>query len=70
MAEFSEKNRTTGKKDRTEPTSGGSGNAINLIPSESTPSFTGENVFHRRCFGRYAEHRVMKGKEVYFYQGN
>jgi len=42
---------------------------INLIPSESTPS-----LLVRVCeicdpSGRYAEHRKMKGEEVYFYQG-
>lgn len=42
---------------------------FNLIPSESTPS-----TLVRMCeicdpAGRYAEHRSLKGKEIYFYQG-
>ncbi|MBP7146891.1 MAG: hypothetical protein KBD01_05045 [Acidobacteria bacterium] len=42
---------------------------INLIPSENTPS-----VLVKACelcdpAGRYAEHRTMKGNDVYFYQG-
>ncbi|MBD3335806.1 MAG: hypothetical protein GF355_09845 [Candidatus Eisenbacteria bacterium] len=42
---------------------------FNLIPSESTPS-----LLVRLCeicdpAGRYAEHRTMKGEEIYFYQG-
>jgi len=42
---------------------------INLIPSESTPSLLVKMCSIADASGRYAEHRVMKGKEVYFYQG-
>lgn len=42
---------------------------INLIPSESTPSPLVKLCEISDPSGRYAEHRTMKGKEVYFYQG-
>ena len=42
---------------------------INLIPSESTPSLLVRMCSIADASGRYAEHRMMKGKEVYFYQG-
>ena len=42
---------------------------INLITSESTPSLLVKMCSIADASGRYAEHRVMKGKEVYFYQG-
>jgi glycine/serine hydroxymethyltransferase len=42
---------------------------INLIPSESTPSLLVRMCSISDTAGRYAEHRQMKGKEVYFYQG-
>jgi len=42
---------------------------INLIPSESTPSLLVKLCEISDPCGRYAEHRTMKGKEVYFYQG-
>jgi glycine/serine hydroxymethyltransferase len=42
---------------------------INLIPSESTPSLLVRMCSIADVSGRYAEHRVIKGKEVYFYQG-
>jgi glycine/serine hydroxymethyltransferase len=42
---------------------------INLIPSESTPSLLVKMCSIADASGRYAEHRTMKGKEVYFYQG-
>jgi len=42
---------------------------INLIPSESTPSLLVRMCSIADASGRYAEHRLMKGNEVYFYQG-
>jgi len=42
---------------------------INLIPSETTPSPLVKLCEISDPSGRYAEHRTMKGKEVYFYQG-
>jgi len=42
---------------------------INLIPSESTPSLLVKMCEISDPSGRYAEHRTMKGEEVYFYQG-
>ena len=41
---------------------------INLIPSESTPSLLVKLCEISDPAGRYAEHRTMKGNEVYFYQ--
>lgn len=41
---------------------------INLIPSESTPSLLVKMCEISDPSGRYAEHRTMKGNEVYFYQ--
>jgi len=42
---------------------------VNLIPSESTPSLLVKMFEISDASGRYAEHRTMKGDEVYFYQG-
>lgn len=42
---------------------------INLIPSETTPSLLVKICEIADPSGRYAEHRTMKGNEVYFYQG-
>ena len=42
---------------------------VNLIPSESTPSLLVKMCEISDPAGRYAEHRTMKGEEVYFYQG-
>lgn len=42
---------------------------FNLIPSESTPSLLVKLCEIADPSGRYAEHRTMKGEEVYFYQG-
>ncbi len=42
---------------------------FNLIPSESTPSLLVKMCEISDPSGRYAEHRTMKGDEVYFYQG-
>ncbi len=42
---------------------------FNLIPSENTPSLLVKAMEISDPAGRYAEHRTMKGKEVYFYQG-
>jgi glycine/serine hydroxymethyltransferase len=42
---------------------------FNLIPSESTPSLLVKMCEISDPAGRYAEHRSMKGEEVYFYQG-
>jgi len=43
--------------------------SFNLIPSESTPSLLVKMCEISDPSGRYAEHRTMKGEEVYFYQG-
>ncbi|MFC2161328.1 hypothetical protein ACFLRX_06730 [Acidobacteriota bacterium] len=43
--------------------------SINLIPSESTPSMLVKMCEISDPSGRYAEHRTMKGEEIYFYQG-
>ncbi|MBN1653373.1 MAG: hypothetical protein JXA30_06305 [Deltaproteobacteria bacterium] len=42
---------------------------FNLIPSENTPSLLVKLMEISDPSGRYAEHRTMKGSEVYFYQG-
>lgn len=42
---------------------------FNLIPSENTPSLLVKMAEIADPSGRYAEHRTMKGEEVYFYQG-
>ena len=42
---------------------------INLIPSENTPSPLVKICELCDPAGRYAEHRSMKGREVYFYHG-
>ncbi|MEO0162191.1 MAG: hypothetical protein ABIL39_09775 [candidate division WOR-3 bacterium] len=42
---------------------------INLIPSETTPSLLVKLCEISDPAGRYAEHRTMKGEEIYFYQG-
>ncbi|MCK4234901.1 hypothetical protein KAX75_10765 [candidate division WOR-3 bacterium] len=44
-------------------------NCFNLIPSEMTPSLLVKMCEISDPSGRYAEHRTMKGKEIYFYQG-
>ena len=43
--------------------------SFNLIPSESTPSLLVKLCEISDPAGRYAEHRTMKGQEIYFYQG-
>jgi glycine/serine hydroxymethyltransferase len=43
--------------------------AVNLIPSETTPSLLVKMCEISDPSGRYAEHRTMKGEEIYFYQG-
>jgi glycine/serine hydroxymethyltransferase len=43
--------------------------SFNLIPSESTPSLLVKMFEISDPSGRYAEHRTMKGEEIYFYQG-
>jgi len=43
--------------------------SFNLIPSEMTPSLLVKMCEISDPSGRYAEHRTMKGSEVYFYQG-
>jgi glycine/serine hydroxymethyltransferase len=43
--------------------------SFNLIPSETTPSLLVKMCEIADPSGRYAEHRNMKGEEVYFYQG-
>jgi len=42
---------------------------FNLIPSETTPSLLVKMCEISDPAGRYAEHRKMKDKELYFYQG-
>lgn len=42
---------------------------VNLIPSETTPSPLVKLCEISDPSGRYAEHRTMKGREIYFYQG-
>ena len=42
---------------------------VNLIPSETTPSLLVKLCEISDPSGRYAEHRTMKGEEIYFYQG-
>jgi len=42
---------------------------FNLIPSETTPSLLVKMCEISDPSGRYAEHRTLKGEEVYFYQG-
>ncbi|MBN1374728.1 MAG: hypothetical protein JXA01_01095 [Dehalococcoidia bacterium] len=41
---------------------------FNLIPSESSPSLLVKMCEISDPCGRYAEHRTIKGKEVYYYQ--
>jgi glycine/serine hydroxymethyltransferase len=43
--------------------------SFNLIPSESTPSLLVKMFEISDPSGRYAEHRTLKGEEIYFYQG-
>ncbi|HOI45858.1 MAG TPA: hypothetical protein PLX50_09630 [Candidatus Aminicenantes bacterium] len=43
--------------------------SFNLIPSETTPSLLVKMCEISDPAGRYAEHRTMKGEDVYFYQG-
>ncbi len=43
--------------------------SFNLIPSETTPSLLVKICEISDPSGRYAEHRTMKGEEIYFYQG-
>ncbi len=43
--------------------------SVNLIPSETTPSLLVKMCEISDPSGRYAEHRTMKGEEIYFYQG-
>jgi glycine/serine hydroxymethyltransferase len=43
--------------------------SFNLIPSETTPSALVKMCEISDPAGRYAEHRTMKGEEIYFYQG-
>ncbi len=43
--------------------------SFNLIPSETTPSLLVKMCEICDPSGRYAEHRTLKGEEVYFYQG-
>ncbi len=43
--------------------------SFNLIPSETTPSLLVKLCEIADPAGRYAEHRSLKGREIYFYQG-
>lgn len=45
------------------------GECFNLIPSECTPSLAVKLCEIADPAGRYAEHRTLKGQEVYYYQG-
>ncbi|MFQ5600452.1 MAG: hypothetical protein ACE5G2_07855 [Candidatus Krumholzibacteriia bacterium] len=45
------------------------GRCFNLIPSETTPSLLVKLCEIADPAGRYAEHRTLKGREIYFYQG-
>jgi len=68
MSSLSEKTRTL--IDRVEANSvWRQRECVNLIPSESTPSVLVKMCEIADPAGRYAEHRTMKGEEVYFYQG-
>jgi glycine/serine hydroxymethyltransferase len=68
MSTLSEKTRTL--LDRVEANSlWRQRDCVNLIPSESTPSILVKMCEIADPAGRYAEHRTMKGEEVYFYQG-
>jgi glycine/serine hydroxymethyltransferase len=42
---------------------------FNLIPSETTPSLLVKLCEIADPAGRYAEHRTLKGQEIYYYQG-
>jgi len=42
---------------------------FNLIPSETTPSLLVKFCEIADPAGRYAEHRTLKGQEIYYYQG-
>ncbi|MCK4807922.1 MAG: hypothetical protein KAT09_09755, partial [Candidatus Aegiribacteria sp.] len=42
---------------------------VNLIPSENTPSPLVKICEICDPAGRYAEHKRMKGRDVYFYHG-
>jgi glycine/serine hydroxymethyltransferase len=42
---------------------------FNLIPSETTPSLLVKLCEISDPAGRYAEHRTLKGQEIYYYQG-
>ena len=42
---------------------------FNLIPSETTPSLAVKLCEIADPAGRYAEHRTLKGQEIYYYQG-
>jgi glycine/serine hydroxymethyltransferase len=68
MASFIEK--TSNLADRVEQNSAWrQRECFNLIPSESTPSWLVKMCEIADPSGRYAEHRTMKGEEIYFYQG-
>lgn len=58
LAQRVEENNTWRQKD-----------SFNLIPSETTPSMLVKVCEVSDPSGRYAEHRTMKGEEIYFYQG-
>jgi glycine/serine hydroxymethyltransferase len=68
MSSFNEKMKSLSKK-IIQNNKWRQGESINLIPSESTPSLLVKMCEISDPSGRYAEHRTMKGQEVYFYQG-
>jgi glycine/serine hydroxymethyltransferase len=68
MASFQEKIQTLCRKVE-QNNSWRQKESFNLIPSEATPSLLVKMCEISDPAGRYAEHRAMKGEEVYFYQG-
>ena len=68
MSSFHEKIQTLAKKIQ-ENNEWRQRESFNLIPSETTPSLLVKMCEISDPSGRYAEHRTMKGEEVYFYQG-
>jgi glycine/serine hydroxymethyltransferase len=68
MSSFSEKIKSLAQK-TTQNNRWRQNESINLIPSESTPSLLVKMCEISDPAGRYAEHRTMKGQEIYFYQG-
>ena len=68
MSSFNEKVRSLAQKIE-DNNSWRQRESMNLIPSEMTPSLMVKLCEISDPSGRYAEHRTMKGEEIYFYQG-